>query len=403
MPIIPNVLATGFRGRSGQTIYRKCPGKRGTATRRTDRSNRTHRPKTSCHALKFCDAEYSKAPESVKNIWRTAATAPNISGYDLWMKESLRLATQGYCPPDLPSDSGGFTSQRAYPGVSRIPPEMCHVLPGQTVLGKAKIEHQQPFPSHGIVWCHLDLTDPATSAARTIHVKIDLIAKTDPPALLHVLDDYVSSQGDFGPYIVPGEIGIDYEYHVRLAIDRGNAETISYPHVNVETMTVTIEHLPFEEPFVAVPAPMPVVPANLEPLPKGLAIFGRIGWRIRGVDRNTFPWPVDIEVEHATISAPANSKQVGMIRMFGFHDTNSYKMRLNKTFLVPNDIRSHHLIHLVTRTYTRLKFDIIYRQVVLSMLIPPGQMYTFDSRNAIPFAHVAPWGPPTLPIIGPTR
>jgi len=62
------------------------------------------------------DALYTSFDSPTRKAWRQAVKAPQMSGYDLWMKEATSLMHQGYRPNQTPSHSGGFSNRRLSPG-----------------------------------------------------------------------------------------------------------------------------------------------------------------------------------------------------------------------------------------------------------------------------------------------
>lgn len=72
--------------------------------------------------FRYCDAVYQQMTAGQRAPWKAAVKKPAMSGYTLWMKESIHLATQGYYLPDAPSPSGGFSASDAEPGATYPPP-----------------------------------------------------------------------------------------------------------------------------------------------------------------------------------------------------------------------------------------------------------------------------------------
>lgn len=60
-------------------------------------------------AVSYCDGIYVDMHCDEREVWHNAVKAPGMSGYDLWMKESLYAVTRGFRPPQTPTPSGGFS------------------------------------------------------------------------------------------------------------------------------------------------------------------------------------------------------------------------------------------------------------------------------------------------------
>ncbi len=111
------VLLTAITGRVGDTVYGYSPARgiaaqdfwrvtRGKRLRFTEKKPMTMAQKT----FKYCDAVYQQFTEAEKQVWRNAVKKRGMSGYNLWMKESMALAAQGFYLPDVPSPSGGYAT-----------------------------------------------------------------------------------------------------------------------------------------------------------------------------------------------------------------------------------------------------------------------------------------------------
>jgi len=67
-----------------------------------------------CH--QYADHLYQQKSPANRKLWRDAVKRPGYSAYDLWMSEALTLLNQGKRPPDVPSHSGGFNTERVIEG-----------------------------------------------------------------------------------------------------------------------------------------------------------------------------------------------------------------------------------------------------------------------------------------------
>jgi hypothetical protein len=69
------------------------------------------------------DALYQTFTEPQRRQWKAAVKAPHMSGYDLWMKESMTLMMSGQPPNLIPSHSGGWSRRNLTPGTDLIFPD----------------------------------------------------------------------------------------------------------------------------------------------------------------------------------------------------------------------------------------------------------------------------------------
>ncbi len=80
----------------------------------------------SCH--RYADHLYSTSNPPNHAEWKAALKNPKFTAYDLWMSEALTLLNKGLCPPDHPSPSGGYNTERVLEG-SEHDPAPCFAAP----------------------------------------------------------------------------------------------------------------------------------------------------------------------------------------------------------------------------------------------------------------------------------
>jgi hypothetical protein len=87
-----------------------------------------------------------------KDLWRAALKAPQKSGYDLWMKESVTAANRGHYYPDAPSVSGGYSTLKIIPGIHFQPPVTCCKQLG--AIHNTQYSEPAPHRWELYVWTH---------------------------------------------------------------------------------------------------------------------------------------------------------------------------------------------------------------------------------------------------------
>lgn len=75
--------------------------------------------------------------------WRKAVKRPGMSGYDLWMREAVHLASQGHYFPHMPSISGGWSASKCVLGFDYQPSALCinDYISEWTVITIYKTDH----------------------------------------------------------------------------------------------------------------------------------------------------------------------------------------------------------------------------------------------------------------------
>jgi len=90
-------------------------------------------------------------------LWIKAVKRKTLSGYDLWIKEATQCAKNGWYLPDVPSISGGYTTDKIIPGLTWQPPANCVPQPG--VTDPSVYPTYWPpwdYPLFSIVWQGID-------------------------------------------------------------------------------------------------------------------------------------------------------------------------------------------------------------------------------------------------------
>jgi hypothetical protein len=134
-----NALVFALTGNLGQTEGRASPYASSRVIAKRHRIWQLSQPwtepkphKCSCECFQLADALWQTMTEENRELWRAAVKAPQMSGYDVWMKEALYLCNRGINLPDAPGPGGGYSPINAKPG-STPAPASC--LPEQPQVG----------------------------------------------------------------------------------------------------------------------------------------------------------------------------------------------------------------------------------------------------------------------------
>lgn len=79
--------------------------------------------KCPCQAFQVLDLYWQSMSKAEQDVWNDAVKKPHMSGYQLWMKESLWLCKESGYLPACPSVSGGFSCNYIIRGDEKVPPE----------------------------------------------------------------------------------------------------------------------------------------------------------------------------------------------------------------------------------------------------------------------------------------
>lgn len=79
-------------------------------------------PKCPCKAFKYLDRYWQLNQNTLRPIWNAALKKKHMSGYELFMKESLTLCPITGTLPECPSVSGGYAKDKLIPSTNEIPP-----------------------------------------------------------------------------------------------------------------------------------------------------------------------------------------------------------------------------------------------------------------------------------------
>ena len=120
---------TQVRGNFGGAIYRMTKGKPTmSAASHYTPTKHTHKKKPrkcACQAWQKADIEWQRMSENEKANWRAAVKKPGMSGYHLWMSETVWAYNQGISTTGLPSQSGGYRYSHIKKGYVYFPPDDC--------------------------------------------------------------------------------------------------------------------------------------------------------------------------------------------------------------------------------------------------------------------------------------
>jgi len=123
-----------------------------------------------CKAWKHADWLYANGKVDA-TAWRKALKRPNMSPYDLWMRECMACFSKGLYAPDHPSISGGWSRDKITPGHTYQPSAECikpylaswtmSAYPAQpdTTEYEFELHAADPRPVRtGIAWTHVLVT-----------------------------------------------------------------------------------------------------------------------------------------------------------------------------------------------------------------------------------------------------
>ena len=118
-------LVYDLRGKVGDYVYKRHPYSKQTVLEPKIKQWYDYKISDTARIqqenFKLADKIWREESEAFRQIWRDAVKKHALTGYMLWMKETLFCFNTGDKAPDAPSISGGFSTRTVKPGTKYDP------------------------------------------------------------------------------------------------------------------------------------------------------------------------------------------------------------------------------------------------------------------------------------------